>query len=216
MPGARSRRASPPIQGAVPPEPEAGDPVGEIVLRAQAGDPDAFRELVETFQTKVLRLMIRVLDCDRSFAEDLCQEVFLRVHRGLPGFDGVARFSTWLHTIAMNVAISEYRKRRALKRRRRTLSLDAPFPGCDDRRPDPPGAEVDPGEGAHHSEFLTRVREAVRQLPDEFREAVLLRDMQGLSYEEIGGILGVPPGTVRSKIHRGRLQLQQMLRGFQP
>lgn len=193
---------------------DAEDPSQEVLQRAQAGDRDAFRSLVEGFQNKVFRLVIRVLKCDRQMAEDLCQEVFLRVHRGLHGFDGQARFGTWLHTIAMNVAISEYRKRRALKRNRATVSLDAPIQGTDDLGIDPPAQAVDPGERAHQREFLARVRACVQELPDEFRQAVVLRDMQGMSYEEVSEVLGVPAGTVRSRIHRGRLLLQQKLKGF--
>jgi RNA polymerase sigma-70 factor (ECF subfamily) len=136
------------------------------------------------------------------------------VHKGLPGFDGEGRFVAWLHTIAMNVAISEYRKRRTRKRDRRTLSIDAPIAGTDDLYATPEGREVDPGDGAHHREFLARVRVCVQELPDEFRAAVVLRDMEALSYEEIAAALGLPIGTVRSRIHRGRLLLQEMLRGF--
>lgn len=192
----------------------AVDPAREPMLAAQQGDLDAFRTLLEMFQDRVMRVMTSVLRCDRAMAEDLCQEVFLRVHKGLPSFDGQVRFVTWLHTIAMNVAISEYRRRRAKKRDRRTLSIDAPLLGTDDLFLTPVGREVDPGEKAHQHEFLARVRECVRSLPDEFREAVVLRDMESLSYEEIATVLGLPIGTVRSRIHRGRLQLQAMLREF--
>lgn len=184
------------------------------MLRAQAGDMGAFRELVEMFQDRVFRVVTTVLRCDRATAEDLSQEVFLRVHRGLSSFDGQARFATWLHTISMNVAISEYRKRRAMKRSRRTISIDQPVRGTDDCHVVPEGREIDPAERAHHREFHERVRECVRRLPDDFRRAVVLRDMEDLSYEEIGQILELPPGTVRSRIHRGRAMLQQMLREF--
>lgn len=190
------------------------DPAREPMLAAQRGDLDAFRQLIEMFQDRVFRVVNAVLHCDRATAEDLSQEVFLRVHRGLPGFDGAVRFGTWLHAIAMNVAISEHRRRRALKRNRRTTSIDAPLPGTDDLRHEPHSREIEPGERAHHNEFAARVRDCVRELPDEFRDAVILRDMQDLSYEEIASILQLPPGTVRSRIHRGRLLLQQMLQGF--
>jgi RNA polymerase sigma-70 factor (ECF subfamily) len=193
---------------------EPNDPARQPMLRAQAGDLDAFRTLLEMFQDRVMRVMTSVLHCDRAFAEDLAQEVFLRVHKGLPTFDGGVRFQTWLHAIAMNVAITEYRRRRTLKRDRRTVSIDAPIAGTDDLYVTPAGREVDPGERAHQHEFLAKVRACVRELPDEFRDAVILRDMESLSYEEIGEVLGLPPGTVRSRIHRGRLLLQQMLRGF--
>jgi RNA polymerase sigma-70 factor (ECF subfamily) len=190
------------------------DPAREPMLAAQRGDMDAFRTLLEMYQDRVMRVMTSVLRCDRAMAEDLCQEVFLRVHKGLPKFDGAVRFLTWLHTIAMNVAISEYRRRRTHKRDRRTLSIDVPIHGTDDLYIVPTGREVDPGERAHQHEFLAKVRECVRELPDEYREAVVLRDMEALSYEEIATVLGLPIGTVRSRIHRGRVLLQGMLQGF--
>ena len=192
------------------------DPAREPMLRAQQGDVDAFRSLVEMFQDRVMRLMVSVLRCDRVFAEDLAQEVFLRVHKGLPTFDGEVRFVAWLHTIAMNVAITEYRRRRAQKRDRRTLSIDAPLAGTDDLYLDPTGRELEPAERAHQNEFLQRVRRCVQELPDEFREAVVLRDMESLSYEEIAQVLDLPIGTVRSRIHRGRCLLQQKLQEFLP
>ena len=139
----------------------------------------------------------------------------MRAFRGLPRFDGAVRFSTWLHTIAMNTSITEYRKRRALKRNRPTYSLDAPFGGDEDgTRPDPASREVDPTDRVDQREFAVAVREAVKELPDEFRDAVVLRDLQDLSYEEIAETLGVALGTVRSRIHRGRVMLQRKLKGF--
>lgn len=186
-----------------------------IVDRARNGDEDAFRALVERHQDRIYRLTMRLLRCGPTTAEDVCQEVFLRAFRGLPRFDGAVRFGIWLHKIATNACISEYRRARTQKRgSRRTLSLDAPIAGQDDLHIDPPSREVDPGARADQHEFVERVRLAVAELPDEFRHAVLLRDMQGLSYEEIGEVLGVPPGTVRSRIHRGRLILQDLLREF--
>jgi RNA polymerase sigma-70 factor (ECF subfamily) len=200
------------------PEPVRGglddDPARELAFRAQRGDVEAFRGLIEAYQDRIFRVVTSVLHCDRATAEDLCQEVFLRVHKGLPGFDGSARLTAWVHTIATNVAITEYRRRRTQKRNRRTLSLDAPVAGTDDLFLDPAGRERDPGDRAHQQEFVERVRNCVRELPDEFRVAVVMRDMEGLSYEEIAVTLDLPPGTVRSRIHRGRLQLQEMLKGF--
>lgn len=190
------------------------DVAREPMLRARQGDVDAFRTLVDMFSDRVMRVMVSVLHCDRAMAEDLCQEVFLRVHKGLPEFDGQGRFVGWLHAIAMNVAITEYRRRKAQKRDRRTVSIDAPLAGTDDLYLTPGGREVDPGERAHQQEFLAKVRACVQQLPDEFRAAVVLRDMESLSYEEIAAALGLAPGTVRSRIHRGRLLLQDMLREF--
>lgn len=186
-----------------------------VVRRAQDGDGDAFRVLVERYQDHVFRLAMRILKCDRSQAEDLCQEIFMRAWRGLPRFDLGVRFPVWLHTIAMNTTITEYRSRRTIKRgRHREVSIDAPLAGTDDLYLQPPSREVDPAARADQSEFAAAAREAMQRLPDEFRDAVVLRDQQGLGYEEIAEVLGIPKGTVRSRIHRGRVLLQEMLEGF--
>ena len=198
------------------PDPESTRPdpdEQEIVQRARNGDGEAFRRLVERTQDRTFRFAMRLLRCDSATAEDLCQEIYLRAYRGLPRFDGMVRFSIWLHTITMNACISEYRRRRTQKRAaHRTLSLDAPVSAGSDLHLDPPSREADPSARAVDGEFADAVRRAVAELPDEFRDAVILRDLQDLSYEEIGGILAVPAGTVRSRIHRGRLLLQDILR----
>ena len=186
------------------------------MLRAQQGDSEAFRELVEMFQDRVMRVMATVLKCDRAMAEDFSQEVFLRVYRGLSGFDGRVRFASWLHTISMNVAISEYRRRRAQKRDKQTVSLDAPVSGSDDLFISPEGNERDPSDHASRAEFLQRVRRCVQELPDDYREVVVLRDMESLSYDEIATALDLAPGTVRSRLHRARQLLQQKLEEFRP
>lgn len=192
------------------------DPARDVALRARGGDLDAFRTIVEMFQDRVMRVMVSVLRCDRALAEDLAQEVFLRVWKGLPTFGGEVRFLAWLHTIASNVAISEYRRRRAQKRDKTTLSIDQPLAGTDDLFLTPAGREQAPPDRAHHQEFLARVRSCVQELPDEFRAAVVLRDMESLSYDEIAVVLDLPIGTVRSRIHRGRLLLQDMLQEWRP
>jgi RNA polymerase sigma-70 factor (ECF subfamily) len=209
-----TRRSWPAVAPAPPPETPAAteDPT---VARARRGDRDAFASLVEQHQQRIFGFVMRQLRCDRTTAEDMTQEVFLRVWRGLPGFDGIA-FQAWLHTIAINVCISDVRRRRAGKRDQRTLSLDAPVGGTDDLYLDPPSRERDPAARVHDREIGAAVQAAVAGLPDEFRDAVLLRDLQGLSYEEIGETLGVPLGTVRSRIHRGRLLLQDVLKEFRP
>lgn len=182
--------------------------------RARSGDREAFRVLVELHQDRIFRYVVRQMRCDRHTGADLAQEVFLRAWRGLRAFDGRCSFSTWLHKIALNVGISDVRRRRAVKRRKRTLSIDQPLAGADDLRIDPPAPEPTPDDLAHQQEFAAAVRAALQDVPEDFRQAVILRDLQGLSYEEISEILGIPAGTVRSRIHRGRLILQQRLEGF--
>lgn len=216
--GVSAERAAPIDLGlpVAPPDADDAPSVEErrLVANARGGDREAFRELVELHQHRVFRALRRMLRCDRDTAADLCQEVFLRVFRGLPSFDGRAKFTTWLYKISVNVGISQYRQRRAMKRARWTFSLDAPLPGTDDLHHEPASRDVDPARSAYHREIAAGVRAAVEELPDEFRMAVVLRDLHGQSYEEIGEILGIPPGTVRSRIHRGRLILQEKLREF--
>ena len=192
------------------------DPDRDSVSKAQRGDREAFRTLVENHQQRVFGLVTRVLRCDRDSAADIAQDVFLRVWKGLARFDGRARFTTWLHKIVMNLCISEYRKARTMKRGKWTFSLDAPIAGTDDLRIDPPSPALQPGEAVDQKRFAEDVRSAIAELPDEFRDAVLLRDLQGLEYEQIAEVLSVPPGTVRSRIHRGRLILQRLLARYKP
>ncbi len=220
-----------PEAGRLPPPP-AGDPARpdhvpqqfdqdyneqlDALRRAQQGDQEAFRWLLETNERRVFGLVMRMLGCDRHTAADISQEVFLRAFRSIGSFDGRALFRTWLHKITMNLCITEYRKRRALKRDRPTLSIDAPIPGHDDLRADPASRDVGPMERVHHMDIHRAVQAAMEQLPDEFRDCVVLRDMQGLAYEEICEVLDLLPGTVRSRIHRGRLILQRLLKEYAP
>ncbi|MSR37759.1 MAG: sigma-70 family RNA polymerase sigma factor [Planctomycetes bacterium] len=193
------------------------DPTEELVQRAKLGDLEAFAELVHAFQGRIFRVIATILPSDRAVAEDLCQEVFLRMHQALPLFDGSARFPYWVHTVATNLAISEYRSRRTKQRGRRTLSIDVRGDGAADGagpNVELTGRERSPVETAANGELADRVRACVRALPDEFREAVVLCDMELLSYEEIAAVLSVPIGTVRSRIHRGRLLLQEQLQEF--
>ena len=188
----------------------------KALRRAQEGDEDAFRWLMETHQKQVFRLAMRMLGCDRDTAADISQEVFLRAFRGIEGFDGRrALFGTWLQKITMNLCISEYRRRKTLKRDRPTYSLDAPIQGREmsiELVSDAAG----PQDRAHGSDLALAVKAAIQQLPLEYRECVLLRDMQGMSYEEVAETLDLVPGTVRSRIHRGRLILQKLLKEFTP
>ena len=197
------------------PDPEYNEQL-DALRRAQQGDEEAFRWLLEANERRVFGLVIRMLGCDRHAAADISQEVFLRAFRAIKSFDGRALFSTWLHKITMNLCITEYRKRRALKRDRPTLSIDAPVKGYDDLHIDLASPEVDPSDRIHHQDFAVAVQAAIQKLPEEFRQCVLLRDMQGLSYEQICEVLDLAPGTVRSRIHRGRLILQRLLKEYAP
>lgn len=208
--------AMPSSAGAGAPNPDVFPDAAECALvdRARSGDEIAFAELVEAHHEAVFRVGMKVFARDRGKADDLCQEVFLNAWRGLSGFDGEVRFSIWLHRIAKNAAISELRKEKAGKRAQKPLSLDAPIQGHDELTLDAPARDPDPGDRVDQLDFAERVRRAVAELPEEFREAVLLRDLRGMGYEEIAEVLGIAKGTVRSRIHRGRALLQASLGGF--
>lgn len=187
----------------------------QLVQQAKRGDADAFQKLVEITQNRVARVVRSVVHCDRVAAEDLVQEVFVRVWKALPRFQGESVLA-WIHTVATNVAISEWRQQRAQKRAQRPLSIDAPIAGTDDLRIEPVSRERMPDDLSGQREFAAKVRSLVLDLPEDFRLPLVLRDLEGMSYEEVAMALSLPGGTVRSRIHRARCMLQQMLQGFEP
>jgi len=176
----------------------------ELVERARAGDEGAFAQLVTRYEGRVYNLALRYCG-DVHEAGDLAQEAFLRVYRGLSGFRGTARFSTWLYRIVINVCRDWERKRR----RRPTVAWPTVDDG--DRPKDLPDPAPGPEEVSADNELRRRVVQEIAQLPQEYRQAVLLRDVQDLSYGEIAHILQVSVGTVKSRIHRGRAALRDRL-----
>ena len=177
---------------------------GPLVARAAAGDAGAFRTLVERHERRIVALLHRLCGCP-ELALDLAQETFLSAHRHLGSFRHESRFSTWLHTIAVNHA------RAAGRRRRPSGSLDAV--GADGQRLIPePAAELPAvSAGLEREELARRIAAALERLDDRYREVVVLADMHDASYEEIAATLDIPVGTVRSRLHRGRTELRSLL-----
>lgn len=179
------------------------------VERTLAGDREAFGELVERWQGRIHGAIVRMIR-DRELARDLTQDTFLRAYQKLGGFKGGAAFGTWLYSIALNVVRSEIRRRSALKNRP-PLSLDA-LGGTED------GAEYDPpDDGPTAVERLITQEQceallaAVAELDADQREVIVLREFQGLGYEQIAEAVGVPIGTVRSRLFRARNELRRRL-----
>lgn len=180
----------------------------DVMERCALGSEAAFRALVQRYRTRIMNLVCRFIS-DRDRAEEISQEVFLRVYRNRERYRKSGKFSTWIFTIAVNLTKNEIRSR---VRHKGTYSLDAmeeeaggqglPFPDA--------GPLPDADLGAR--EIQERVAEALRKLPPRYREAVVLRDIEGLSYEEVGEILRIPGGTVRSRINRARLMLKERLK----
>ncbi len=177
---------------------------GALVSRAAAGDAEAFRALVELHQCRILAFLRRLCGCPEQ-ALDLAQETFLSAHRHLGSFRQESRFSTWLHSIALNHA------RGAGRRRRVVHSLDAVTADGSRMIPEPAAAAAPASARLEHADLARKINEALDRLDDRYREVIVLADMQDATYEEIAETLEIPIGTVRSRLHRGRLELRSLL-----
>ncbi len=192
--------------------PEPDD--GEWVAKAKQGDRAAFDALMQRYQQEVIALAFRMLG-DREDAVDLAQETFLRAWKGLPHFRQEAAFRSWLYQIALNLARNR-RRWYARHRVSQTVSLEASGSGEEE---DPPLAEriadqsPDPRELAARAETQAKLVMALDQLPQPLKEVVILRDVEGISYEEITEILRERIGTVKSRLHRARAILRSLFAG---
>jgi RNA polymerase sigma-70 factor (ECF subfamily) len=173
----------------------------ELVDRAQTGDEDAFAELVEATMGPVYRMLVRVLGSGPA-AEDVTQEAFVRAWRALPSFRGDARFSTWLYRIAMNEA-NRYMSRAA---QRRELPSE-------DVLQDVPDLSADPATEYESGEMGAELERLLTELPPDYRAAVVLRDVEGLTNEEAAEVLGLHIRNFKSRLHRGRMALRHGLEG---
>lgn len=169
----------------------------ELIGRVLEGDQGAFATLVARHEARIRGLLGRLLGCDER-ARDLAQETFVAAYRGLPSFRQESRFSTWLYRIACNRAAS------ALRRSRPTAPLAAVAEPADSG----PGVSA----GLEQADLQRVIRKALGELDERFRAVVILADMEDASYEQIAESLGIPVGTVRSRLHRGRLELRERLR----
>ena len=173
------------------------EPVNERALleRCRAGDESAFQELVDRYKSLVFALIARTVQ-DRSRAEDLAQDVFLRVHRGLPYFRGEARLSTWIYRIVANVCVQD-------SSRPTTVSLD------DER-----AAPVVPSASDRQFgdfELRDRLEKAIARLPANYRLLVAAHYLDGVQYEDLAAALALPLGTVKTQLYRAKQQLRRML-----
>jgi RNA polymerase sigma-70 factor (ECF subfamily) len=179
----------------------------DLMQQFQAGSVEAFDLLVSRYKDPLTNYLYRFLG-DARESEDLLQETFMRVFRNRHSYRRIARFSTWLYTIAGNLARSEYRKRR----RRKVQSIQSINRDAEEYEIEIPDESFRPDADANGVISDEYVMEALREIPDDFREVVILRDVQQLSYEEIAEITGLPMGTVKSRINRGRTKLQALLK----
>ena len=183
------------------------------IERASTGDGDAFEVLVRKHQTWVFTLAYRMLG-DHAEAEEMAQEIFLKAFRALKRFERKSRFSTWLYSIATNHCLNQLESRRRRPRvqelNRSTRKQGNPGPLLDQIADPTPGAD----QALERADLQRLVQEQLLTLTPEHRSILVLRDIQGLAYEEIGEILSLEPGTVRSRLHRARMELKQRLQPY--
>ena len=182
----------------------------ELMELFQGGVVAAFDILVDRYAGRLSAYLYRFVG--DAYREDLLQETFMRVYRNRHSYRRIAKFSTWLYTIAGNLARSEYRRRK----RHRATSLQAVDQSDETYELELPAGDPTPDVDTDDALVYVRLQEALDELPPEFKEVVILRDVQQLSYDEIAEITALPLGTVKSRINRGRGRLQNMLRDVYP
>jgi RNA polymerase sigma-70 factor (ECF subfamily) len=168
-----------------------------------AGDRVAFEQLVRRYQDRLYNTILHVTGCPED-ARDVVQDAFVQAYVKLDTFQRSAAFFTWLYRIAFNAAVSHRRRKRptvSVEHARETLGQE------------PVDSGAAPGDRLDRQERAGQVRAALAALPEEFRSVLVLREIEGFDYEAIAEALDLPVGTVRSRLHRGRMQLREALRG---
>ncbi|MBE7035215.1 MAG: sigma-70 family RNA polymerase sigma factor [Ruminococcaceae bacterium] len=180
----------------------------EQIQKAQAGDLAAYELLIAAYESKILNYCYRMLG-NRADAEDAAQEVFVKVFRFIKSFNGESSFSTWLYRIASNVCMDIVRK--AKRRQQETMSLHQQNSEGEEFYLSLSDDGPSPYEKAQLREARKALEKALLDLPEEHRQVIILRDVEGRSYEEIADVLHLAPGTVKSRINRARKALQKLL-----
>ncbi len=176
----------------------------QLIKKFQNGDIGAFNQIVHRYKDRLLNFIYRfVNDIDKS--EDLTQDTFLKLYTHKDSYKEIAKFSTWLYTIAANLAKTELRK----IKRRKTFSISDL--SKDDREFVISSEAIGPDDKDINSTFEKNIQIALERLSVDFKTIIILRDIQELSYDEISKIMRLPIGTVKSRINRGRLKLQDLL-----
>ena len=177
----------------------------EVVERCVAGDSAAWESIVRSHTRRIYNLCYR-FTTHREEAEDLTQEVFLRVFRTLKSYDASqGALGVWLHRVARNLLIDHYR---ATRKQRLAVSLEDALPHIEQKESGAPR----PDDALARTELSALLQQALARLSPELREAVILRDLQELEYREISQVLDIPDGTVKSRINRGRAELGKLLK----
>jgi RNA polymerase sigma-70 factor (ECF subfamily) len=177
----------------------------DILAEVGAGNVDAYGKIVGRYNGRLYNFIYRFVG-DRETAEDIVQETFLRAFRKRKEYRAIANFSTWLFTIAGNLAKSELRRRK----RWRMFSIERDEET--DTGMELPDESARPDKVAESSLADVQIQQAIASLPENYKQVILLRDVEGMSYQEISEIVDCPVGTVKSRVNRARLKLQQKLK----
>jgi RNA polymerase sigma-70 factor (ECF subfamily) len=192
--------------------PPAGPSDLEVIQRIRDGDTEAFRLLVERYQGRAHRLALRVLR-DEEAARDAVQDAFVKAYSALGRFEGRSSFFTWFYRLVMNQCLDAKRRNKSAREQAYEegggieLEPEASFNPV----PEVDGVSFAPAATLMRKELLAHLAAAVEQLPEAARETLLLREVEGLSYAEIAKALGIPKGTVMSRLHYARRQMQKLL-----
>lgn len=178
----------------------------ELVARAKAGDERAFEQLMLDNQNRIYNLTLRMTG-NPDDALDMAQEAFLRAWRGLKFFKGDSAFSTWLYRLASNVCLDHLRR----QKRRQNVNLPQLADDEEDTVPDVPDERYQPEQCFEKQELREAVQQGLDKLSPEHRQVLVMREINGLSYQEIADVLDLEAGTVKSRINRARLALRKIL-----
>jgi RNA polymerase sigma-70 factor, ECF subfamily len=176
----------------------------EVILALQAGDMRCYDELVRRYKIRLYTFVVQMVKNDQ-LAEDIVQDTFIRLYRHYQSYRTIAKFRTWIFTIAANQVRTQMRKLSKMK----TIDLEPRNSG--DRATELPHPQRNVDEQVAGKMTVEKVKSAMEQLPDEFREAIILREIEELSYDEIVSMLNLPLGTVKSRINRARARLRDLL-----
>jgi RNA polymerase sigma-70 factor, ECF subfamily len=182
-----------------------------LITSWQCGELSSFEALVNKYQKRMLNIAFRITG-DYEDACEVVQDAFLAAYRGIDAFRGAARFSTWLTTITLNLSRNRLQQVRA-KRRNESYSMDGSVAGEESTRPrEQPSPALSALEQLERQAVHERLRECIKALSVDFREAIVLRDLQDYSYDEISSVLKIREGTVKSRLYRAREMVKECLK----
>ncbi len=182
-----------------------------LIKRFKQGDAEAFGRLYQIYHKRVIAIAYGVVR-NQQDATDLCQDVFIKVYKNIDRFNEKSSFYTWIYRITVNQSIDFIRRRKTAKASEFTDDFQAHFNDASHLMPSPIGAA--PGEAYDNKQLRHQIQLALDKLSPKHREVIVLREIEGLSYQEMSDVIGISIGTVMSRLHHARLKLQKLLMAY--